>query len=233
MLKVKDILHISDNARHAEIQAYVYLRNVIFGNSKTFVGDDIKHNRPDIYTLDNKIGVEVTLCETVYTFQSIKKSLNYPLLLPVKSKYKTTVLKRNIEHLKEFDTKEYYYESLKERFTDKILTLSGGQYSACQDNYLIILSTYKKKEYFDISVVKEVYEEARESCRAKCEEIDREFQDYKNIYVVHDFKLYELSSMEMIFDYKLQKNKGMEKSSGEIQTNDIYNSEEAEGLIDS
>lgn len=169
---MKQNFYIEKTARQEEIAAFFFLKDIIFANSKHVVIGDSGIGFSDIYSADNKVGVEVVTCENLY--MNIKLSYTSPILKNEKKKFNQALKKFEPENLNKQDMKEYfnllkrakyyakpksqellleeYKEIVHRNINKKFKKLNDGKYSNFEHKILFVMSDYKNKEYANIRI---------------------------------------------------------------------------------
>lgn len=162
-----DNLRIIDTARREEIFVYEALKEIVFKNKITYIGDDIANGLADIFTDDLTIGMEVVTCERrvihKYTERNklpIKFSMNIKSKRPV---YKSKQEKYSFYKLEQ----DEFYQNLRTNINKKLRLLKHGNYMGTKEIYLCICSVYEDKPYIDVKKIATIYKEGTEKLKVK------------------------------------------------------------------
>lgn len=212
---------IKPNAQQSEIFAYFLLKDNVFKNKKTYVGDSTY--TPDIYTYDYKIGVEVVRCENPSTFYYYAHIFNDPNYVFDKTKLRFVYKKNSNKRFKialKYKTNSPFYLApstmpkvlnKKQEFINALIynlnqkhkKLNAGNYNSCQSKNLFIFSDYEKKDYISVEEVVEI-----------CQEIRSQFpKTFDKIYLAMNSKLYQIEkdgSFELIKNEQFMQQKKKE-----------------------
>ena len=115
---MNNLLRIVDTARKEEIFAYEVLKDFVFYDKITYIGDDVQNGLADIFTDDYTIGVEVISCErrVVHKFTERNK---LPVKFSMKIKSDKLVEKSKDKLSNVTMPQEEFYHNLKVGITKK------------------------------------------------------------------------------------------------------------------
>lgn len=197
----RSLFEIKPNAQKAEIFAYFLLKDSVFLNKKTIIGDELKH--PDLYTQDDFVGVEVVCCENPSIFfkhenilnneavvfdETLLKFVNKSAInsnrysLGMKYKFGSTFYTSPASQKKLDERKKVYIERLRYNLENKHKKLNRGNYSACAHRNLFIFSDYSKKNYISLDEIIDI-----------CQDVRKDYdKTFDNIYIAFNNNLNEI-----------------------------------------
>ena len=175
-------LRIIDTARREEIFAYEALKDLLFRDVVTYVGDDTKNGVADIFTDDMSIGVEVVTCErrTIHKFTE-KNKLPINFSMKVRDKVKSHRVRPESSQV---DEEAELYHNMKLSVFKKLRKLKQGNYSGTEQIYLCICSVYEDKPYMDLSKVAGIYKEGVEKTGVQFDAVFLIVN--KNLYMINN-----------------------------------------------
>lgn len=175
---------ILKNAKKEEIKAYNLLKDILFEDKETVVGDLIEKRLPDIFTKDLSVGVEVTSCEHLSQFLiENRRTLRNKDAEIIMDYYENMSLKdKNLFFNMEF-------EKILENKIRKI-----GNYKSCKSINLIIMSDNEEKHYIRRDSLAKIYQSLVEKYKVK---YDNLFLYYNNnLYVSINYKFIKLKKVK-------------------------------------
>lgn len=178
-------LVLKKNAKLEECKAYFLLKDVLFYDKVTIVGDDISKNLPDVYTKDLSIGVEVTSCEHISQFlkENYNKTNNKTAQFLIDEYDNLTLKDKNLLFMEEF-------EKVLEKKIKKI-----SNYKSCKSLNLIIISDNENKNFIRRESLAEIYENLTLKYKRK---YDNLFLYYNNtLYVEINYNFIKLKKMKL------------------------------------
>lgn len=154
-----------------ELFAKNILESFYFKNTKLFVGDNYEKRIPDIHSNDKKIGIEVVRAELKndFLYNSYLKKKK-PSLKNIHLRSEIKILKGNIIYMPNNKIKKHTYDLpiLVQQTKQKIKKAKKGNYSACENLYLCVVSYYRLR---DEEVVKKYVEELKKLNQSVFEKI--------------------------------------------------------------
>jgi len=207
---ILDNLHIKNNARKEEINAYLLLNEYLFKDKKVTIGDNVSIKEPDIFTDDHKIGLEVVTCElaeiyinayhksgavefydeTNYhskTYQEQKKIRRSVSCKKNELNYYQSRKNNNDPDIINLEEKEYY-QRMCIVLDDKLNRFNDGSYDSCQQKNLLVISDLSYKEFVNIDKITQIYNDIKKLYN-KC---------FDNVFVLYNGNLYNISTNEEI-----------------------------------
>lgn len=190
-----DFLRIVDTARKEEIFVYEALKEILFKNKITYIGDDVANGLADIFTDDLSIGVEVVTCERKQIHKFTEKN-RLPINFSMNIKSDKLVSKGNIEKFQNYKFQQNeFYNNLKISITKKLTLLKQGNYMGTREIYLCICSVYEQKPYIDLEKVVRIYRECVNTIKAKFNLVFLLIN--KNLYMINaEFKFALMEDFE-------------------------------------
>jgi hypothetical protein len=169
------MLKVLKNAHKSEMYAYLLLRDSLLKNKSVVVGDDIPNGLPDIHTLDNSIGIEVTCAEephiyrvlgylngmlTKNSFDYVNNKFIFPKNLKMYVPYKDKKYKYSIEAAYDSMSKEGILHEVSAVIYSKLCKLNGAiNYKGVEKVYLFVVSDYVTKSHVTIEDYKKIYDD--------------------------------------------------------------------------
>lgn len=207
------MVKINKNTFVSELYAYLMLKDNLFKYKDVVIGDDIPNGLPDIYTVDKKIGVEVTCVEEKHVYNLLhslfkdvttnKNGLNLKTesfdsvnMKFAENRLKNANLKNKIR-LNTNSTLKAQKESTKEGITNALnyvvnkklnrLNNSAG-YSGCKNIFLFLVSDHITKKHVNVNDYRSIYLKL-------CKKYNKKFD---GVFVALNDKLYFIDKQNKI-----------------------------------
>lgn len=170
---------VKDNAKLDEIKAYFVLKDILFTNKLTLIGDDYQKLVPDIYTKDLSIGVEVVSCEHISSY------LHETLILSNPKKVSRVSLDFCNNLLNEYNNltlkdKQLLFNAEFEKQVSKKLRKIENYSGVCELN-LFVISDNETKNFIRRDILLEIYKNA---CKGRKKVFNKLYFYYNNkLYV--------------------------------------------------
>lgn len=207
---------LRQNYNREEFYAYSLLKDILFKGQLTVIGDDGLNAVPDLATINNEIGCEVTVSEPMSVFNVINKiylgkeykykksklrvCVNSDLLQVKRGEMSTQTFNISKQTLTENDKNEFL-QQFEYILTKKIHKLNKGTYRNSKKNYLIILSDFKLKKNVSINDLQSICKKSISKYRKKFDAI---FITFNNSLYMFD-KLGEYSIVKNQQEFLKQK----------------------------
>ena len=199
----------------SEVLACVILEIYLYNNEILVVGTDPSKKLPDIHNKNKTIGFEVVRCESEidYEIEDFAKKLceiewDYNAYIELK-KHNTNHIfnKSKLQYFKDgtikknrvqFHKNDWLNKLFSERLDNKLLKLNKGNYGACNEISLVMLSTYRMIDDNFADFISRLY-------KKECERFRIHFKDIylitnKNIYTITKNGISKLSENIYQFD---------------------------------
>lgn len=212
---------ISPRANKEELYAYFVVKDYLFKNKDTFVGETgVTLGEPDLMAADGSVGCEVTTCETRSTFD-----LAYKLFGALKNEnFSTKKLKfiNPIRKYKRFEPKEKAVFKIKSKNVEfnkssdeilealeyvlikKLTKLNNNSYYAPHKIYLIVLSDFANKKMVSIEQYKQVFDNVSANFDKQFDGVFVTFND--QLYLFKDNKIHLLTEEKTFLQQKTNLN---------------------------
>lgn len=149
---------IKDNAKLDEIKAYFVLKDVLFKDKLTLIGDDWRKMVPDIYTKDLSIGVEVVSCEHISSYLHETLILSNPKKVNRVSLEFCNNLINEYENLSLKDKQLLFNAEFEKQVSKKLRKIEN--YSGVEDLNLFVMSDNENKNFIRREILLDLYKNA-------------------------------------------------------------------------
>lgn len=178
---------VKDNAKLDEIKAYFVLKDVLFQDKLTLIGDDWRKLVPDIYTKDLSIGVEVVSCEHISSYLHETLILSNPKKVNKVSLDFCNNLINEYENMSLKDKQLLFNAEFEKQVSKKLRKIEN--YSGVKDLNLFVISDNENKNFIRREILLELYNNA---CKGRKKVFHKLYFYYNNkLYVStngEDFK---------------------------------------------
>lgn len=169
---------VKDNAKLDEIKAYFILKDILFENKLTIIGDDYQKLVPDIYTKDLSIGVEVVSCEHISSYLHETLILSNPKKVNKVSLEFCNNLLSEYENLSLKDKQLLFNAEFEKQVSKKLRKIEN--YSGVEDLNLFVMSDNENKSFIRREVLLQIYNDA---CKGRK-------KVFHKLYFYYNSKLY-------------------------------------------
>lgn len=149
---------VKDNAKLDEIKAYFLLKDLLFKEKFTLIGDDYQKLVPDIYTKDLAVGVEVVSCEHISSYLHETLILSNPRKVNRVNLEFCNNLLNEYENLPLKEKQLLFNAEFEKQVTKKLRKIEN--YSGVEDLSLFVMSDNENKNFIRREILLNIYNNA-------------------------------------------------------------------------